>query len=85
MTHSNLNRECLICGETPSEMHHVRKIKDLTSRYKDKKIDYWPQQMAAINRKQIPLCKAHHIVLHRGFLLPSEAEKLRESSKEFGH
>lgn len=85
MTHSNLNRESLICGETPSEMHHVRKIKDLTSRYKDKKIDYWPQQMAAINRKQIPLCKAHHIALHRGSLLPSEAEKLRESIKEFGH
>lgn len=85
LTHSNLNRECLICGETPCEMHHVKKIKDLVSRYKDKKIDYWTLQMAAINRKQIPLCKAHHIALHRGSLLPSEAEKLRKSIKEFKH
>lgn len=85
LTHSNLYRECLICGETPSEMHHVKKIKDLVSRYKNKKIDYWTLQMAAINRKQIPLCKAHHIALHRGSLLPLEEEKLRESIKEFGH
>jgi hypothetical protein len=85
LTHSNLNRECLICGETPSEMHHVKKIKDLVSRYKNKKIDYWTLQMSAINRKQIPLCKAHHIALHRGSLLPLEVEKLRESIKEFGY
>lgn len=85
LTHSNLNKECLICGETPCEMHHVKKIKDLVSRYNDKKIDYWTLQMAAINRKQIPLCKAHHIALHRGSLLPSEAEKLRKSIKEFKH
>jgi len=85
LTHSNLNKECLICEETPCEMHHVKKIKDLVSRYKDKKIDYWTLQMAAINRKQIPLCKAHHIALHRGSLLPSEAEKLRKSIKEFKH
>jgi group II intron reverse transcriptase/maturase len=49
LTHSNLNRECLVCGETQSEMHHVKKVKDLRSRYKDKKIDYWTLQMAAIN------------------------------------
>jgi len=83
LTRSNLNRECLICGETPCEMHHVKKIKDLVSRYKDNKIDYWTLQMAAINRKQIPLCKAHHRALHKGTLLPSEAEQLRRSIKNF--
>lgn len=85
LTRSNLNCECLICGKTSSEMHHVRKIKDLKFRYKDKKIDYWTLQMAAINRKQIPLCKAHHIALHNGSLIPSEEEKLRKSIKEFGN
>lgn len=85
MTHSNLSRECLICGETPSDVDHVKKIKDLVSFDKDKKINYRTLQMAAIYRKQIPLCKAHHIALHRGSLFPSEAEKLRESIKEFGH
>lgn len=85
LTRSNLNRECLICGETPCDMHHVRKIKDLVSRYKDNKIDYWTLQMAAINRKQIPLCKAHHKALHKGTLLPSEVEQLRRSIKNFNH
>lgn len=66
-------------------MHHVKKIKGLISCYTDKKIDYWTLQMVAINRKQISLCKKYHIALHRGSLLPSEVEKLRESIKEFSH
>ena len=83
MTYSNLNHGCLICGSTPCEMHHVKRIKDLKNRYREGKIDYWTLQMAAINRKQIPLCKAHHIALHNGQLLPSKVKKLSESIKKF--
>ena len=54
-------------------MHHVpfavakstskcTKIKDLKS--PNKKLDFFTRQMAAINRKQIPLCKDHHVRLH---------------------
>lgn len=43
-------------------MHHVRKIRDL--RNQKSKLDFFTRQMAAINRKQVPLCKAHHIGLH---------------------
>lgn len=79
LTHSNLNKGCLVCGETPSEMHHVRKIKDLKARYARQEIDFWTLQMAAINRKQIPLCKAHHLALHKGTLTQREKELLKES------
>lgn len=79
LSRSSLNMGCLVCGETPSEMHHVRKIKDLRSRYDRGGIDFWTFQMAAINRKQIPLCKAHHLALHRGTLTHSEREMLKEA------
>lgn len=53
----------MICGDdTNVEMHHVKHIKDLKS--KNSKLDFFTRQMRAINRKQIPLCKKHHIGLH---------------------
>ena len=63
-TKSNLGAECVICGSTDDiEMHHVRKIKDL--RKPNSKLDFYTRQMAAINRKQVPLCSLHHIGLHK--------------------
>jgi hypothetical protein len=53
-------------------MHHVRvpgqqrswpAIKDLRNPKLTGK-DFFTRQMAAINRKQVPLCKDHHIRLH---------------------
>jgi hypothetical protein len=52
---------CIICGDTSVEMHHVKKIRDLRQNLK---LDWFTMQMAAINRKQVPLCKAHHMGLH---------------------
>lgn len=43
-------------------MHHVRKIREL--RNKKSNLDFFTRQMAAINRKQVPLCREHHIRLH---------------------
>lgn len=31
--------------------------------------------LEAINRKKIPLCKDHHMKLHRGYLFTEEKEK----------
>lgn len=82
-TCSNLNKSCLICGEFPSEMHHLRNIKDLKSRYRLGKKDFWKTQIAAINRKQIPLCKKYHVNLHRNSRTVEEKDKLIEAIKEF--
>lgn len=63
-TKTNLNKICIICGEsTGVEMHHVKHIKDLRS--KNSNLDFYTRQMRAINRKQIPLCRTHHIGLHK--------------------
>jgi group II intron reverse transcriptase/maturase len=81
-TRSNLYKSCLVCGKFPSEMHHLRHIKDLKSKRKSGKMDFWKTQLAAINRKQIPLCKEHHVNLHQNKLNTEERKKLIEAIKE---
>jgi group II intron reverse transcriptase/maturase len=75
LTRSNLNKCCAVCGCIPVEMHHVKSIKELKSR---KHLDWFTMQMAAINRKQVPLCKEHHKKLHGGKLSPAERDAFRE-------
>jgi len=71
LTRSNLGLSCVICGKIPAQMHHVRAIKELKSR---KHLDWFTMQMAAINRKQVPLCREHHVLLHHNKLTPVERE-----------
>ena len=82
-TRTNLFKSCLVCGKFLSKMHHLRQIKDLKSKYRQGNIDFWKLQLAVINRKQIPLCKEHHVSLHKGTLSDVEKEKLIESIKNF--
>ena len=73
LTKSILGHECIICGSLKEvQMHHLRQVKDLK---KSIKLDFFAMQMAAINRKQVPLCRVHHMNLHRGHL--TEWERLR--------
>lgn len=69
MTKSNLFKCCIICGAFPVEIHHVRKLRELKQR---PHLDWFTTQMAAVNRKQVPLCKIHHIHLHRNTLSQEE-------------
>jgi hypothetical protein len=59
-------------------MHHVRQIKNLMIR----NLDWWHQQMAAINRKQVPLCKEHHQKLHQNQLSDAEKAAFQRGSKK---
>jgi hypothetical protein len=61
-TRSNFWKECVICGSFPAEIHHLRSIADLRKRSEN--ADWISSQMAAINRKQVPLCKIHHDKVH---------------------
>lgn len=56
--------KCEICGaeDTPIEIHHVRKLKDL----KGKK--YWEKYMIARNRKTLAVCFDCHRKIHYGKL-----------------
>lgn len=57
-------RKCELCGRTDCEieMHHVRKLKNLTGK------TYWERHMIARNRKTLALCKDCHNKLHAGKL-----------------
>jgi hypothetical protein len=62
-TKSKLGATCVICGSSQNvEMHHVRQIRDMKK--PNNRLDFYTRQMAAINRKQVPLCRSHHNGLH---------------------
>jgi len=44
-------------------MHHLRTVKDVRNRVRS-----YGEWVGAFKRKQIPLCKYHHILLHKGKL-----------------
>lgn len=82
LTKSNLFKLCGICGSSDHiEMHHVRKVKDLKSKARAKNMDFFRMQMAAINRKQIPLCTTHHKALHNNTLSILERELFKSNLK----
>jgi hypothetical protein len=80
-TKSQLDAKCVICGSTDNtEMHHVRKIKDMKN--PNSKLDFFTRQMAAINRKQIALCKYHHIGLHNNTWTDEERNAFNYEAKK---
>jgi len=43
-------------------------------------MDFFTRQMAAINRKQVPLCRVHHNGLHNNTLTDQERGIFREKT-----
>ncbi len=61
-TRSKLGMVCAICGSSDGvEMHHLRHV-----RKRNLKLKGINALMAQVNRKQIPVCKAHHREIHGG-------------------
>lgn len=83
LTRSNFNKTCLVCGSSSVEMHHVRQIRDLKNKEKAGTFDFWTLQLAAINRKQIPLCRLHHESLHKNTLSKEERTQLQVGIQKF--
>ena len=62
-TRSKLGLPCVVCGNPNKvQMHHVRHIRKMD----DKEPKGFTRVMAALNRKQVPVCKACHERIHRG-------------------
>jgi hypothetical protein len=57
-----LAERCELCGtaEGPMQVHHVRKLADLTGRSR------WEQVMAARRRKTLVVCHRCHTAIHTG-------------------
>jgi len=62
---SKLGEPCCACGEAvePIVMHHVRHIRKLSHK---REATGFNRILRAINRKQVPVCKACHGKIHRG-------------------
>lgn len=53
---------CVNCNSTENiEMHHIKHIKTINT-----KLNSFDKMVAAINRKQVPLCRVCHVKLHAG-------------------
>lgn len=62
-TRSKLGKACAICGALDGvEMHHVRAIRKMDA----SKRKGFTKVMAAMNRKQVPVCRDCHGKIHRG-------------------
>jgi nicotine oxidoreductase len=60
-TYRNLTSICIICGISENgEMHHVKAIRK-------EKVKGFTQVMKQLNRRQVPLCRTHHIQVERGY------------------
>ena len=61
-TINSLGLACSNCGSSLNiEMHHVRHIKTINL-----KLNPFEKLMAEINRKQVPLCRTCHNLVHKG-------------------
>jgi hypothetical protein len=49
---------------------------------KHQHLDWFTMQMAAINRKQVPLCQPHHSALHKNALTPLEKDLFQSGLKD---
>ena len=76
---SSLGLPCAICdsNEGPIEMHHVKHVQKQGFRYKG-----FHEQMALLNRKQIPLCKNCYHQVHAGFYNGPSLETLRKRMRK---
>jgi len=62
-TRSKLGLPCCICGVGDKvEMHHVRHLRKMT----EKRAKGFTRVMDALNRKQIPVCRECHKLIHAG-------------------
>lgn len=73
---------CALCGSNDQvEMHHLRPVNDVRQKIRTGNITF-SQWTGAVLRKQIPLCKLHHNLLHAGKLSLSERRSIARYSKE---
>jgi group II intron reverse transcriptase/maturase len=79
ITKSSLQLPCCICDSDvrPIEMHHVKHVRKNGFRYKG-----FHQQMALLNRKQVPLCKECHRKVHSGLYDGPSLESLRKKMRK---
>lgn len=81
-TRRNVGEACIVCGSDENvEIHHIRKIQNVLNQRKIEKIDWFKAQIIAIRRKQVPLCKIHHVKLHSNLITSDERSAFKSGCK----
>ena len=81
LTVSNPLGTCTLCGSSNQvEMHHLRKVSDVRQKIRTGNITF-AQWQGAVLRKQIPLCKYHHDLYHKGLLNHADLNVIANYSK----
>nr|YP_006280880.1 hypothetical protein PyyeM_p19 [Neopyropia yezoensis]AFH57686.1 hypothetical protein [Neopyropia yezoensis]QGA30558.1 hypothetical protein PyyeMp19 [Neopyropia yezoensis] len=58
---ATFEQACMLCGkQDTTEMHHINKLKNNSS------TDWLTSRMVKMNRKQIPVCRNCHQLIHKG-------------------
>ena len=80
ITNNVFNRACILCGSPNQvEMHHYRTVKDVRAKLRTGDLTF-AQWEGAVKRKQIPLCKYHHDLYHKGQLNYGDIKEIAEYS-----
>ena len=65
---NKLPEVCVLCGSyTNVHKHHLKKVADVRQKIRTGNIS-WKQWLGGVKGKQVPLCKYHHEMLHKGAL-----------------
>ena len=81
LTVSNPLGSCALCGSSNQiEMHHLRKVDKVRQKIRTGNITF-AQWRGAVLRKQIPLCKYHHDLYHKGLLSHADLNVMSKYSK----
>jgi retron-type reverse transcriptase len=74
---------CVICGDV-AEMHHIKHVRKVLKKKKPGTFDMYLEAMRLVNRKTLPVCKRHHVMIHSGQYDGESLKSLFNSFKNNG-
>ncbi len=78
-----INWNCVICGNS-AEMHHIKHVKKTLRKKAPGSFNAYLEAMRIVNRKTLPVCREHHLQIHKGEYDAVSLKSLFESFKEQG-
>ena len=81
--YSVIHWPCVICGK-PAEMHHIKHVRKVLKKKIPKSFNAYLEAMRLVNRKTLPVCREHHLQIHKGIYDSTSLKKLFESFKDKG-
>jgi group II intron reverse transcriptase/maturase len=80
---SMLTWPCVICGDR-AEMHHIKHVRKTLRHKKPGSFNAYLEAMRIVNRKTLPVCRKHHLEIHRRQYDSASLKSLFSSFKRNG-